>query len=50
MSLERKVGVGVTVEAVGYASFWRVNVTMRNREPGCVIIRNRKPTTITFLY
>ena len=22
----------VTVEPVGYASFWRVNVTMRNRE------------------
>ena len=26
----------VTVEPVGYASFWRVNVSMRNREPGCV--------------
>ena len=29
----------VTVEPVGYASFWRVNVTMRNREP----------TSVTFL-
>ena len=32
----------VTVEPVGYASFWRVYVTIRNREPPLVtFLRNR---------
>ena len=40
--LEPEVGVTgnagtcVTVKPVGYASFFGSNVTMRNREPGCV--------------